>query len=135
MDSTGSVLLKVMERVYPLNYLKQLSNCSPVSSENISLLKLLHKTISVQAVTATLVFSLFISTFSESEPLVRDEAARPRLQVVLPQGKTQSVKGVREGGEDTLGAFLEVAGLHVGCAGDDYINPYRNFPGHGVCRR
>lgn len=109
--------MKVMERVYPLNYLKQLSNCSPVSSENISLLKLLHKTISAQTVTVALVFSLFISTFSELEPLVRVEAACPLLQPVLPWGKTQSVEGRREGGGDTLGAFLEVAGLHVGCAG------------------
>lgn len=105
MDSTGSVLLKVMERVYPLNYLKQLSNCSPVSSENISLLKLLHKIISVQAVTVALVFSLFISTFSKLEPLARDEAACPCLQLLLPQGKTQSVEGRREGSGDTLGAF------------------------------
>ena len=109
--------MKVMERVYPLNYLKQLSNCSPVSSENISLLKLLHKTISVQVVTVALVFSLFISTFSESEPLVRDEAACPCLQLVLLQGKTQSVEGRRERGADTLGAFLEVACLYVGCPG------------------
>ena len=78
MDSTGSVLLEVMERVYPLNYLKQLSNCSPVSSGNISLLKLLHKTMSVQALTMSvlkraLVFPLFASTSSKSEPQVRDE--------------------------------------------------------------
>lgn len=68
MDSTGSVLLEVMERVYPLNYLKQLSNCRAVSSGNISLLKLLHKTMSVQALTTALVFPLFAPTSSKSEP-------------------------------------------------------------------
>lgn len=107
MDSTGSVLLEVMERVYPLNYLKQLSNCSPVSSKNISLVKLLHKTLSAQAGRAALVFPLFISTFPEAGPLARDEAEGLWLHLVLPEGKTEASRRW-EGGGDTLAAILEM---------------------------
>lgn len=121
-----------MERVYPLNYLKQLSNCSPVSSENIPLVKLLHKTISAQAVTAALVFPLFISTFPESGPLVRDEAAGLCLQLVLPEGKTE-VSGREVGTPWQLFWRCQIDVWTALADGD--INPYRNLSGHGVCWR
>lgn len=108
-----------MERVYPLNYLKQLSNCSPVSSGNISLLKLLHKTMSVQALTMpvlkrALVSPFFASTPSKPGTQVRDEAVCLCLCLILPENKTHS-EGRRELGH--LSSFLEVPDLRVDSAG------------------